>query len=60
MQGLSKASAIGEVSMNFADYVDATKPSSVSLPIKIPHCDAVLHVSIICSLFFFLFRCEVA
>ncbi|KAL5098876.1 hypothetical protein RYX36_003203 [Vicia faba] len=44
--GLSKASAIGEVSMNFADYVDATKPSSVSLPIRIPHCDAVLHVSV--------------
>ncbi|CAL5187542.1 unnamed protein product [Lathyrus oleraceus] len=44
--GLSKASAIGEVSMNFADYVDATKPSSVSLPIRIPQCDAVLHVSV--------------
>lgn len=58
MQGLSKASAIGEVSMNFADYVDATKPSSVSLPIRIPQCDAVLHVSICCL--FFLFRCEVA
>ncbi|RDX62161.1 hypothetical protein CR513_59536, partial [Mucuna pruriens] len=44
--GLPKASSIGEVSINFADYVDATKPSSVSLPIRISHCDAVLHVSI--------------
>lgn len=49
MQGLPKASSIGEVSMNFADYVEATKPSSVALPIRISHCDAVLHVSI-CSL----------
>ncbi|KAG5070205.1 hypothetical protein AAZX31_01G203400 [Glycine max] len=44
--GLPKASSIGEVSMNFADYVEATKPSSVALPIRISHCDAVLHVSI--------------
>ncbi|XP_027360036.1 intracellular protein transport protein USO1-like [Abrus precatorius] len=44
--GLPKASSIGEVSLNFADYVEATKPSSVSLPIRISHCDAVLHVSI--------------
>lgn len=44
--GLSKASAVGEVSVNFADYVDATKPSHVSLPIRNSHGDAVLHVSI--------------
>ncbi|CAJ1927956.1 unnamed protein product [Sphenostylis stenocarpa] len=44
--GLPKASSIGEVSINFADYVEATKPSSVSLPIRIFHCDAVLHVSL--------------
>ncbi|XP_045814682.1 intracellular protein transport protein USO1-like isoform X1 [Trifolium pratense] len=44
--GLSKASAVGEVSINFADYVDSTKPSSVSLPVRNSHCDAVLHVSI--------------
>ncbi|WVZ13253.1 hypothetical protein V8G54_017783 [Vigna mungo] len=44
--GLPKASSIGEVSINFADYVETTKPSSVSLPIRISHCDAVLHVSI--------------
>ncbi|XP_014521385.1 myosin-11 isoform X2 [Vigna radiata var. radiata] len=44
--GLPKASSIGEVSINFADYVETTKPSSVSLPIRISNCDAVLHVSI--------------
>ncbi|ESW30475.1 hypothetical protein PHAVU_002G155900 [Phaseolus vulgaris] len=44
--GLPKASSIGEVSINFANYAEATKPSSVSLPIRISHCDAVLHVSI--------------
>ncbi|XP_061337273.1 intracellular protein transport protein USO1-like [Gastrolobium bilobum] len=44
--GLSKASSIGEVSINFADYVEATKPSAVSLPFKNSHCDAVLHISI--------------
>ena len=32
--------------MDFAEYADATKPSTVSLPIKNSHCDAVLHVSI--------------
>ncbi|XP_027914232.1 myosin-10 isoform X1 [Vigna unguiculata] len=44
--GLPKASSIGEVSVNFADYVETTKPCSVSLPVRISHCDAVLHVSI--------------
>ena len=44
--GLSKASSFGEVSVDFAEYADATKPSTVSLPIKNSHCDAVLHVSI--------------
>ncbi|KAI4326977.1 hypothetical protein L6164_019486 [Bauhinia variegata] len=44
--GLSKAGFIGEVSINFADYADATKPSSASLPIKNSRCDAVLHVLI--------------
>ncbi|KAL1364448.1 hypothetical protein HN51_012639 [Arachis hypogaea] len=44
--GLSKASTIGEVSIDFADYAEATKPSSVSLPFKNSRCDAVLHVSI--------------
>ncbi|XP_019434204.1 PREDICTED: myosin-11-like isoform X2 [Lupinus angustifolius] len=44
--GLSKASNIGDVSIDIAKYVEATKPSSVSLPIKNSHCDVVLHVSI--------------
>ncbi|OIV94899.1 hypothetical protein TanjilG_22096 [Lupinus angustifolius] len=44
--GLSKASSIGEVSINFADYVDATIPSFLSLPMKNSQCDAVLHISI--------------
>ncbi|CAJ2676613.1 unnamed protein product [Trifolium pratense] len=44
--GLSKASIFGEVSIDFADYAEATKISSVSLPIKNSNSDAVLHVSI--------------
>ncbi|XP_057415984.1 uncharacterized protein LOC130710662 [Lotus japonicus] len=44
--GLSKGSSFGEVSVDFASYADATKLSSVSLPIKNSHSDAVLHVSI--------------
>ncbi|KAJ1416102.1 NT-type C2 domain [Sesbania bispinosa] len=44
--GLSKASSIGEVSINLADYMEATKPSSVSLPIRNSHCETFLHVSI--------------
>ncbi|KAE9597746.1 hypothetical protein Lal_00041479 [Lupinus albus] len=44
--GLSTSSSIGIASIDFAEYVEATKPSSISLPIKNSHCDAVLHVSI--------------
>ncbi|XP_027341673.1 putative leucine-rich repeat-containing protein DDB_G0290503 [Abrus precatorius] len=44
--GLSKANSFGEVSIDFAEYAEATKLSTVSLPIKNSHCDAVLHVSI--------------
>ncbi|KAF7810260.1 intracellular protein transport protein USO1-like [Senna tora] len=44
--GVAKNNNIGEVSINFAAYAEATKPSSVSLPIKNSQCDAVLHVSI--------------
>ncbi|XP_028767480.1 myosin-11-like isoform X2 [Neltuma alba] len=44
--GLPKAGSIGEVSINFADFAKATKPSSVSLPIKNSRCGIVLHVSI--------------
>ncbi|KAI5382784.1 hypothetical protein KIW84_070267 [Lathyrus oleraceus] len=44
--GLSKASTFGDVSVDFADYAEAAKISSVSLPIKNSHSDAVLHVLI--------------
>ncbi|WVZ23551.1 hypothetical protein V8G54_002095 [Vigna mungo] len=44
--GLSKASSFGEVSVDFSEYAEATKPSTVSLPIKNSHCEAVLHVTI--------------
>ncbi|KAK7318267.1 hypothetical protein RJT34_02966 [Clitoria ternatea] len=44
--GLSKASSFGEVSIDFTEYAEATKLSTVSLPIKSSQCDAVLHVSI--------------
>ncbi|ESW32037.1 hypothetical protein PHAVU_002G287700 [Phaseolus vulgaris] len=44
--GLSKASSFGEVSVDFSEYAEATKPSTVSLPIKNSLCEAVLHVSI--------------
>lgn len=39
--------AIGEVSFDFAEYAEATKPSSVSLPLKTSNTNsnAVLHVS---------------
>lgn len=45
MQGLAKTNSIGEVSINFADYAEATKPSTISFPIKNSQSDAVLHVS---------------
>ncbi|QHO42003.1 uncharacterized protein DS421_5g150600 [Arachis hypogaea] len=44
--GSSKGSPIGEASINIADYAEATKPSYLSLPIRVSHSDALLHVSI--------------
>lgn len=46
--GSSKAGPIGEATVDFADYADATKPSSVTLPLKILNSksNAVLHVLI--------------
>ncbi|KAE8055298.1 hypothetical protein FH972_012148 [Carpinus fangiana] len=46
--GPSKAGTIGEVSVDFAEYAEATKPSSVSLPLKNSNSNsnAVLHVVI--------------
>lgn len=43
VQGSSKASVLGEVSVDFAEYSEATKATSVSLPLK--NSSAVLHVS---------------
>ncbi|KAJ9706548.1 hypothetical protein PVL29_001831 [Vitis rotundifolia] len=45
-KGASKAGLVGEVSIDFADYAEATKPSSVSLPLKNSNSGAVLHVSV--------------
>ncbi|KAL5747481.1 hypothetical protein ACOSP7_024481 [Xanthoceras sorbifolium] len=44
--GSSKAGLLGEVSIDFADYAEATKASTVSLPLKNSRSKAVLHVSI--------------
>lgn len=45
MQGSSKPGTIGEISIDFADYAEATKPLSISLPLKNSDSNAVLHVS---------------
>ncbi|KAK6947762.1 NT-type C2 domain [Dillenia turbinata] len=44
--GLSKAGLLGEVSIDLADYAEATKNSSVALPLKNSNYDAILYVSI--------------
>ncbi|KAI3522554.1 hypothetical protein L1887_00425 [Cichorium endivia] len=44
--GSSKSSGIGEVSIDFASFAEATKTSSLSLPLKNANCAAILHVSI--------------
>ncbi|XP_071709121.1 uncharacterized protein [Rutidosis leptorrhynchoides] len=44
--GSSKSSGIGEVSIDFANFADATKISSLTLPLKNANCAAFLHVSI--------------
>lgn len=44
--GSSKAGFLGEVSVNLADYVGATTPFTISLPIKSSNCGAILHVTI--------------
>ncbi|KAJ8437242.1 hypothetical protein Cgig2_012511 [Carnegiea gigantea] len=44
--GSSKAGFLGEVSVNLADYVGATTPFAISLPIKSSNCGAILHVTI--------------
>ncbi|XP_059642826.1 uncharacterized protein LOC132284715 isoform X2 [Cornus florida] len=44
--GLSKAGVFGEVSIDFANYAEATKISSLSLPLKNAKSEGILHVSI--------------
>ncbi|KAI8006371.1 hypothetical protein LOK49_LG07G00431 [Camellia lanceoleosa] len=47
--GSSKSGLLGEVSINFADYAEAAKPSIVSLPLKTSNYagnGAILHVTI--------------
>ncbi|XP_058075918.1 uncharacterized protein LOC131224658 isoform X2 [Magnolia sinica] len=44
--GQSKSGLLGEVTIDFADYAEATKPSSVSLPLKTSKSGTVLHVTI--------------
>lgn len=43
---MSKAGFVGEASIDFADYAEATKASTVSLPLKYSRSKAVLHVSV--------------
>ncbi|ONK75493.1 uncharacterized protein A4U43_C03F17480 [Asparagus officinalis] len=44
--GSSRSSILGEVIINLADFADASKPSSVDLPLKGCDCGAVLHVTV--------------
>ncbi|KAF3448541.1 hypothetical protein FNV43_RR09254 [Rhamnella rubrinervis] len=44
--GSAKAGVLGEISIDFSDYAEATKSSTVSLPLKNSSSNAVLHVLI--------------
>eukprot|EP00268_Persea_americana_P034766 TRINITY_DN34381_c2_g2_i9.p1 TRINITY_DN34381_c2_g2~~TRINITY_DN34381_c2_g2_i9.p1 ORF type:complete len:957 (-),score=237.24 TRINITY_DN34381_c2_g2_i9:468-3338(-) len=44
--GLSKASFVGQVAVDFANYAEATEASSVSLPLKTSNFSIVLHITI--------------
>ncbi|KAG9148576.1 hypothetical protein Leryth_018290 [Lithospermum erythrorhizon] len=44
--GSSKAGVVGEASIDFSNYAEATKVSSVSLPLKSSKSEILLHVSI--------------
>lgn len=44
-QGSSKSGFLGEILVNLADYVEATTPFTISLPIKSSNAGAILHVS---------------
>ncbi|XP_057526636.1 uncharacterized protein LOC130805852 isoform X2 [Amaranthus tricolor] len=44
--GSSKSGFLGEILVNLADYVEATTPFTISLPIKSSNAGAILHVTI--------------
>ncbi|XP_015896229.3 uncharacterized protein LOC107429960 [Ziziphus jujuba] len=44
--GSEKAGVLGEISIDFADYAEANKASTISLPLKNSKSNAVLHVLI--------------
>ncbi|GAB4861019.1 hypothetical protein Ancab_036181 [Ancistrocladus abbreviatus] len=44
--GSSRSSLLGEVNINLADYVDALKPTVVSLPLHGSESGAILHVTV--------------
>lgn len=44
LQGSSRSSILGEATINLADYVDALKPSAVTLPLSGCNFGTVLHV----------------
>ncbi|XP_077223754.1 uncharacterized protein LOC143857224 [Tasmannia lanceolata] len=46
INGSSKASLLGEVTIDFAEYAESIKPSTVSLPFKTSNLCAILHVTI--------------
>lgn len=45
LQGSSKSGFLGEVSIDFADLAEATKPLNLTLPLQTSKSGAVLHVS---------------
>lgn len=46
LQGAAKSGFVGEASVDFAGYAEATKASSVALPLKNSSIGAILHVSL--------------
>lgn len=44
--GTSRSSLLGEASINLSDYVDALKPTAVSLPLQGSDSGAMLHVTV--------------
>jgi len=54
VQGSARGGLVGETSIDFADYVDATKTCNVSLPLQNSSSKALLHVSFFFSSFYSL------